>query len=167
MGHYIYITPWGVILYIAGCHQIRASNAPQLWTRPLRVTRWPRLRGVCRSPAAVPAGVSLLLGASQLCLWCRGVQDWLQLHRQSHRALQCAQQGQHRQDARTCAARPAAREGQAGVAPSRQTAPRFADGWQGTKELQGLTKEKGDIHRFKSGSHDFGPNELFFPFAGR
>lgn len=34
-------------------------------------------------------------------------------------------------------------------------------------ELAGLNKEKRDIHQFKAGSHDFGPNEIFFPFAGR
>ena len=34
-------------------------------------------------------------------------------------------------------------------------------------ELEGLNKEKRDIHQFKTGSHDFGPNEIFFPFAGR
>ena len=34
-------------------------------------------------------------------------------------------------------------------------------------ELEGLNKERSDINTFKKGSFDFGPNELFFPLAGR
>ena len=34
-------------------------------------------------------------------------------------------------------------------------------------ELEALNKEKSDIHQFKAGSYDFGPDEIFFPFAGR